>query len=102
MTPELVVALVFGVLGTALALAAIFHSHWVHLRTFGFLRRSHMEVMAHKSGDNAPLSGGHISGYISGGHISNQEFIAKAMHDHNRIYNYIKGQRTQPTIVTWV
>ena len=102
MSPELIVALFFGFVATALALAALFHSHWVHLRTFAFLRRSHREVMAAKSGENDSLSGGGPNGLATGADLSKQAFIAKALHDHRRIYNYIKGQRTLPMNATWV
>ena len=102
MSPELIVALFFGFVATALALAALFHSHWVHLRTFSFLRRSHGEVMAAKSGENDSLSGGGPNGLATGTDISKQAFIAQALDDHKRIYNYIKGQRTLPTNATRV
>ena len=101
-SPEFIVALFFGIVGTALALAAFFHSHWVHLKTFAFLKRSHTETIAAKSGDSAPLSSGRTSCVATGVGIAKQEFIAKAMYDHKRIYDYVKGQRTPVTNGTWV
>ena len=104
-SPELIVALFFGIVGTALALAAFFHSHWVHLRTFAFLKRSHAEAMATKSGENAPLSAGGTSGtscIATRTDNAKHEFIAKALYNHKWIYDYVKGQRTPATNGTWV
>ena len=101
-SPEFIVALFFGIVGTALALAAFFHSHWVHLKTFAFLKRSHTETIAAKSVYNAPLSSGKTSCDATGVDIPRQEFIAKAMYDHRRIYDYVNGQRNHPTNGTWV
>ena len=101
-SPELIVALFFGIVGTALALAAFFHSHWVHLRTFAFLKRAHAESMAAKSGEDVPLSTGGTTGVATGLDISKQQFIAQAWYDHKRIYHYVKGQRTAETNGTWV
>ena len=105
-SPEFIVALFFGIIGTALALAAFFHSHWVHLKTFAFLKRSHTEAIAAKSVYNAPLSSGKSSCDATGValDIPRQEFIATAMYDHRRIsmYDFINGQRNPRTNGTWV
>ena len=101
-SPELIVVLFFGIVGTALALAAFFHSHWVHLRTFAFLKRSHAESMAAKTGENATISAGGTSCIATGVDSAKQVFIAKAWYDHQRIYHYVKGQRTPETSGTWV
>ena len=102
MSPELIVAIFFGFVGVAIGLAALFHSHWGFLRTMEFLKESHGESMAAKCGQRFPNSAEGSNGNVKEKHLSNQDFIQKALNEHETIYRYVKGQSTKPTQATWV
>ena len=105
LSAEFIIALFFGIVGTLLALAAFFHSHWVHLRTFAFLKRAHDESMAAtcRSDEHVPLSTRPTTRVTTESEILKQQFIAQVWKDHNRIYHYVKGHKTTPvTDGTWV
>ena len=58
--------------------------------------------MAAKSGEDVPLSTGGTTRVTSESGILKQQFIAQAWKDHNRIYQYVKGQTTPASNGTWV
>ena len=102
MSPELIIAIFFRFVGVAIGLAALFHSHWVFLQTMEFLKESHGESMAAKCGQRFPNSAEGYNGNVKEKHLSNQDFIQKALNEHETIYRYVKGQSTKPTQATWV
>ena len=102
MSLELIVAIFFGFVGVAIGLAALFHSHWVFLRTMEFLKESHGESMAAKCGQGMPNSVEGCNGNVKEKDLSNKDFIQKALNEHETIYRYVKGQSTKPTQATWV